>query len=245
MHPKLKTALIGGWMALTSAGVAGLLVEKAMSDPKTVTFDTVNVQRLNVLEPNGVPRVTIANKSHFPGAWMNGKEYGHFNRHAGGFLFFNDKGDEVGGLIFDNNVGRPGGPQAMSNFSLDQLEQDETVSLNYNRQGGVDNAGLTVADRPDWSIQPLLAISDKAYRARTPEAKAAAMAEIKDFVKDKGPNPGGADRMFAGKQDGESLVRLSDKLGRPRLVMKVDKAGTPSIEMLDPAGKVVRRIAAD
>jgi hypothetical protein len=245
MDQRLKTVLLGGWMALTTVGVVALGVDRAQSSAKVVTFDTLNVQRLNVMEPNGVPRVTIANKSHFPGAWMNGKEYGHYNRHAGGFLFFNDKGDEVGGLIFDNNVGRPGGPQAMSNLSMDQLEQDETVSLNYNRQNGVDNAGLTVADRPDWSIEPLLAISDKVSKTRTPQERAAAMEGFKAFIKDKGVTSTGADRMFAGKEDGEALVRLSDKLGRPRLVMKVDKAGQPAIEMLDDHGKVLRRITGE
>jgi hypothetical protein len=244
MNRKLRTLLLGGWMAITTIGVVALGVDRAQSSAKVVSFDTVNVQRLNVLEPNGNPRVTIANKSHFPGAYMGGKEYGHFNRHAGGFLFFNDNGDEVGGLIFDNNKGQ-GGPEAMSNLSLDQLHQDETVSLNYNRSGGTDNAGLTIADRPDWSIEPLLAISDKAYHAKTPQAHAAAMAEIEDFVKDKGPNPGGVDRVFVGKAGGESIVMLGDRQGRPRMTLKVDKAGAPSIEMLDEAGKVTRRITGE
>jgi hypothetical protein len=51
--------------------------------------------------------------------------------------------------------------------------------------------------------------------------------------------------MFAGKEAGDALVRLSDKQGRPRLVLKVDKAGAPSIEMLDDAGKVTRRITGE
>lgn len=245
MDARLRTLLLGGWMAVTTVAVAALAVDRASSDPKTTTFDTVNVQRLNVLEPNGNPRVVISNKSHFPGAYMGGKEYAHYNRHAGGFLFFNDNGDEVGGLIFDNNRGRPGGPEAMSNLSLDQLHQDETVNLNYTRADGKDEAGLTVADRPDWSIEPLLAISDKVAHAKTPQAREAEMAGFKAFIKDKGPNPGGADRLFAGKQDGDALLRLSDKQGRPRLVLKVDKAGTPSIQLLDDSGKVTKRITGE
>jgi hypothetical protein len=242
MKPTLKTLLLGGWMVVTTLGVAALAVDRAQSSARVASFDTLDVQRINIMEPNGNPRVVIANKGHFPGAFMHGKEFGHFNRHAGGFLFFNDAGDEVGGLIFDNNVGRPGGPQAMSNLSMDQLHQDETVSLNYNREDGVDNAGLTVADRPDWAIEPLLVISDKAAHARTPAERQAAMDEIKAFARAKGPHPEGADRMFAGKQNGDALVRLSDKQGRPRLVLKVDKAGAPSIQMLDESGKVVRAL---
>jgi hypothetical protein len=241
MTPRFKTVLLGGWMALTTLGLAALVVDRAHSDPKVATFDTIDVQRLNVVEPNGVPRVVIANKGHFPGAFMGGKEYGHYNRHAGGFLFFNDEGDEVGGLIFDNNKGLPGGPEAMANLSMDQHKQDETVSLNYTRHNGENVAGLTVADRPDWSIEPLLGLSDKASHAKTPAERAAAIEDMKAFIKAKG-HSGQADRLFAGKEGGESLVRLADKEGRPRLVLKVDAAGEPSIELLDGAGKVSRRI---
>jgi hypothetical protein len=38
------------------------------------------------------------------------------------------------------------------------------------------------------------------------------------------------------------VVKLADKQGRPRLVLKVDGAGTASVEFLDEGGKVVRRI---
>jgi hypothetical protein len=49
-------------------------------------------------------------------------------------------------------------------------------------------------------------------------------------------------RFFAGKMVDDSIVRLSDRQGRPRLVLKVDAAGAATIECLDEAGKVVRRI---
>jgi hypothetical protein len=239
MNPKIRTVLIGGWMALTTAGVVGLLAERAVSDPAARTFDTVNVQRLNVLEPNGNPRVIIANKTHFPGAYMGGKEYRHFNRNTGGFLFFNDEGDEVGGLIFDNNRAKSGGH--MSNFSLDQYKQDETVSLNYSQYGGQPSAGLTVHDRPDWSIEPVLEMSDRAARARTPAERKTIEAEMHTFIKSK-PGVPNADRVFVGKANGQSLVMLGDKQGKPRLLLKVDADGVPAIEMMDAAGKVTRRI---
>jgi hypothetical protein len=225
-------------MALTTAGVAGLLAERAMSDPKEAAFDTVNVQRLNVLEPDGKPRVIIANKTHFPGAYMNGKEYRHFTRKTGGFLFFNDEGDEVGGLIFDNNQGRGG---HMSSLTFDQYKQDETVGLAYHEHGGHRGAGLTIGDRPDWDITPLLELSDKASRAPTPEARKAVEAEMAAYIRSK-PGPTSADRVYVGKEDGDALVVLSDKQGRKRLQMKVGADGAPSIEMLDEAGKVTRRI---
>lgn len=53
---------------------------------------------------------------------------------------------------------------------------------------------------------------------------------------------GGAERFFAGKTLEDAIVRLADKTGKPRLLLKVDARGNPSIEFLDTAGKVVKRI---
>jgi hypothetical protein len=204
-----------------------------------VTFGTLNVQRLNVLEPDGKPRVIISNRKLFPGAYMGGKEYRHFSRDTGGFLFFNDEGDEVGGLIFDNNR-TPGARTASAGLSFDQYKQDETVVLNYAERNGFRSAGLSVSDRPDWPIEPVLEMSDRAARAGTPAERDAIKAEMKAYAKARGGV--GANRLFAGKEQGDALVRLADKQGRVRLVMKVDDAGNPSIEFLDAAGKVTKRI---
>jgi hypothetical protein len=239
MQAKWKTRLMAGWMAATTLGLAALIVDKAASDPATVTFGTVNVQRLNVLEPDGKPRVIISNRKLFPGAYMGGREYKHFSRDTGGFLFFNDEGDEVGGLIFDNRR-KAGEASASAGLSFDQYKQDETVVLNYAERNGVRSAGLSVSDRPDWPIEPVLEMSDRAVRAATQEERQKIRAEMGAYAKAKGGV--GANRLFVGKEQGDSLVRLADKQGKVRLLMKVDGDGNPSIEFLDAKGKVTRRI---
>jgi hypothetical protein len=40
----------------------------------------------------------------------------------------------------------------------------------------------------------------------------------------------------------DTVVKLADKQGRTRLLLKVDGSGTPSVEFLDESGKVTRRI---
>ncbi len=52
----------------------------------------------------------------------------------------------------------------------------------------------------------------------------------------------GAERVFTGKTSDDAIVRLADKSGKPRLLLKVGADGEPSIEFLDPTGKVVKRI---
>ena len=65
--------------------------------------------------------------------------------------------------------------------------------------------------------------------------------QIDEIAKSWGPHPAPV-RLFAGKELNDSVVRLSDGQGRPRLVLKVDKDGSASIDFLDEAGKLIKRI---
>ncbi len=49
-------------------------------------FGTIDVQRINVVEPNGTLRMVISDPARFPGAIVKGKQY-PFNRHTAGMLF--------------------------------------------------------------------------------------------------------------------------------------------------------------
>src|SRR3546814_13335608 len=52
----------------------------------------------------------------------------------------------------------------------------------------------------------------------------------------------GAERFFAGKTSEDAIVKLADKEGKPRLLIKVDANGDPSIEFRADSGQVVQRI---
>lgn len=236
-----KTGLMAGWMAATTVAVVVLAVDRATVASRPASFETLNVQRLNVLEPDGKPRLILANRKHFPGVIWDGKEYRHFNRDAGGMLFFNNDGTEAGGLITDNNRGKSGGH--MANLSFDQFESDETVSLNYTQQGTDRSAGLQIHDRPDASLLPVIRLSDRYAGAKTDAERAAIRKEMEKVLVANGGE--GAMRLFAGKENGDALVALADAKGRPRLMLKVDKTGAPSIELLDDKGKVAKRIGVE
>lgn len=230
--------LIVSWLALISIAVVLMGVRQADSKPAVATFEQINVQRINVLEPDGKPRVIISNRKLFPGLYWGGKEYQHHSRDTGGFLFFNQQGDEVGGMTFD---AEKNGDQwrASAGMTFDQYQQDQTVGVMYSEQDGKRTAGLRVWDRPDASMLPAIELSDKIAKAGSDEERARLRAEMMALAKSWGPQ---GERLFAGKLLDDSVVRLADKQGRPRLVLKVDGTGAPSVEFLDEAGKVVRRI---
>ena len=71
-------------------------------------FESIDVQRINVVEPDGTLRMVISNKSAAPGAIIRGKEYAHPDRQSAGILFFNDEATENGGLIFGGAKGKDG-----------------------------------------------------------------------------------------------------------------------------------------
>jgi hypothetical protein len=58
-----------------------------------------NVQRINVVEPDGTLRLVLSNHSRLPGVIVRGKER-PFARPQAGMLFYNDEGTENGGLVF-------------------------------------------------------------------------------------------------------------------------------------------------
>jgi hypothetical protein len=124
---------------------------------------------------------------------------------------------------------------------FDQFRQDQTVGLMYSEANGNRTAGMRVWDRPEYSIEPLMEMSDRAARARSDEERDRIRAEMLSFANAQGGL--GAERMFAGKVREDALIRLNDPEGRPRLLLKVGADGMPSIEFLDEEGRTVRRIA--
>lgn len=238
MRASLLRSLTIGWMALLSAGLGWVIWRQSAPAPRTAKFDEISAQRLSIVERDGKPRVVISNRDRMPGAFWRGKETAHRSHGGGGFLFFDDDGTEAGGMGFSS--GRTGGRfGAESNMNFDQYEQDSTLQLVYQDDNGQRVAGVRVKDRPNQSVGPALELIDQLAHARPAERTA---LQAKLVAEERKLVAGHADRFFAGKQLDDSVVRLADKKGRTRLLMKVDGAGVPSIDFYDEAGRVTRKI---
>jgi hypothetical protein len=233
-----RLALVAAGFMMGAAAPTALVM--ADSGPPKATFDEISVKRVNIVEPDGKYRLVLANSERFPGLFMEGKEYKHHSRDGGGMLFFNDEGDEVGGLTFGSKtVGDD--RRASGSLMFDQYKQDQTVGLQYSEADGQRVAGLRVWDRPDWSIKPLMEMSARAAAATDDAAKNRIREDMRAYATANGG--AGAERVLAGKTSEDAIVRLADKSGKPRLLLKVDASGEPSIEFLDTSGKVIKRIA--
>ena len=225
-------------------GVSILHPVHAEEKGRNAAFDEITVERINVVEPDGTPRLVIADKGRFPGWFFKGKEGSRADR-AGeaGMLFMNDEGTENGGLIFGGYEGKDGVPHAWGHLSFDEYEQDQTMSLDTQQDGADRSAGIRILDNGSARITPevLAAFGKvKTMPRDTPEQVAAvkkAMAELMvKYPIEEHP------RAYLGRDsDKASSLRLADAGGHNRIILKVGEDGTPEMEFLDASGKVVER----
>lgn len=240
------TKLLSLWLVAITAVVGYLAVHdsapaRAGNPPQKLVLDELDVQRVNIVEPDGKPRVILTSGARFPGAIFGGVEYPHPARKpgntGGGLLFFNDEGSEAGGLIYGS---RNQDNEAL--LSIDQHEQSELLALSYSH-GKQRRAGLSVYnDHPEASLLPLFQREAEIVKITGPAARAEAEQRLeRDAAAMVGAR---AIRVFVGKDGDDAQLVLGDPAGVPRLVLKVDARGEPAIELLDAAGTVVKRIAA-
>ncbi len=196
-------------------------------------FGEIDVERINVVEKDGRTRLVIANAARQAVTVLDGKQILPDRKRDAGLIFFNDEGDEDGGMTWSGRS-ENGVEHASAGLSFDQYKQDETVTLRYSQTGKERQAGLTVADRPDVSL---------GIAARMNDAKTdAERARVRQELVDAGAL-GSRPRMFAGKdQSGTARVALSDANGKTRLVLSVTPDGAAAVEFLDAAGKVTKAI---
>lgn len=77
----------------------------AKSPDRKTRFDEIDAQRINIVEPDGKIRLTLANRERMPGGQMAGVDLTACNGNrvmssngpaTAGLIFFNDDGDECG-----------------------------------------------------------------------------------------------------------------------------------------------------
>jgi hypothetical protein len=238
----MKTFLDGRRFLVVYSGVLtvafGALVLVAANPAGRESFDEIDVQRINVVEPDGTIRLVLSSKARLPGILFGGEEYEHPTRRTAGILFYNDEGTENGGLVFGGETDSTGKVSAYGHLSFDQYEQDQVLVLDATEDGGNRKAGVSVWDRPDWSIEELIRLVERVKDLPESERN----VEYSRFFADRErAHP----RLYLGKShDGSVSLRLNDAEGRERLIVQVAADGTPAVRFLDEEGEEVARFPA-
>ncbi len=231
---------------LVGAGVVSAVIAvTAFRQSQKTRFTEIDVERINVVEKDGKLRLTISNAARLPDPIIGGKSYplrGGTGAGSGGMIFINDEGNENGGIAYAGHKTATG-YRANGHLTLDQFDQDETVSFSYSDVDGRARAGFTIADRSNMPIK-FFADSAMAFQA-LPEGpeKTRRLQQLRDSpVGEAGKS---TLRVFVGKTpDRSSVLLLADPAGRARLRLTVDSSGTPALDFLDETGRTVRRYPA-
>jgi hypothetical protein len=118
------------------------------------TFDQITVHRINVLEPDGTPRLVVSNKAEFPGLYLHGKDHPRSDRDSAGMIFLNDEGTENGGLIFGGARDKQGVAHGYGHLSFDRYDQDQVINIEQNEDGDRRASGIAINDVGDYAVTP-------------------------------------------------------------------------------------------
>ena len=200
----------------------------------------LDVERINVVEPDGNYRMVISNRTRSIGPIYKGKPFGYRGGTRPGIIFFNDEGTENGGLTFTGQRGPDGRFQASNHLSFDQFDQDQVVVLNYQDNNGRRQMGLSFGDRADVNIYDLVQQRDSINKMADTAARNAALRQL------MGPRNGVplyAPRVYIGRDvNKNAILNLADPTGKTRARFLVDSLGVARLEFLDANGRVTHTL---
>ena len=228
------------YSALMTLLVGLLTISAFRQSAQKPRFTEIDVERINIVEPDGKLRMVISNRPRSIGPIYKGKPFGYAGGTRPGIIFFNDEGTENGGLTFTGRRHEDGSYSSSVGMSFDQFDQDETLTLRYTDENGRKASAITIAERDERDIYDLIMRRDSINKIADSVARNAALQQL------FGPRNGVplyASRVFLGRsRDRSALLNLSDPIGRPRLRLRVDSLGKASLEFLDENGAVTAHL---
>ncbi len=136
----------------------------------------VEVERVDIVEADGTARLVISNSARAPDPRCDGQSVKRSGGNRAGIIFYNEEGDECGGLIFG---GRrvDDGYAAGGALLFDQFKQDQVVGISHEDVDGRRRAGVSVWDRCEEPF-PAIGGAMRLFVGKTVER--AAVVEMRD-----------------------------------------------------------------
>ncbi len=209
MKKELRThRIFNGITLLAILYLAFTSFTEKTNDSIAKKFSTIDVERINIVEPDGTVKMIITNVDQFPtgeGTKINDIPTNKSRKKRAGMLFFNEDGIECGGLIYD---GMKKGNEHRSGLSLtyDQYNGDQVMQLlNQDYQDGDGNR----------SVSSSLRFNDRRPDEASTEGKF-------------GP---GVPRVMLGKSRSQNNgLFLFDDKGKPKAMFYIGKDNKPRLE---------------
>ncbi|HXW05201.1 MAG TPA: hypothetical protein VD833_08215, partial [Vicinamibacterales bacterium] len=156
-------------------------------------FTEFDVERINIVEADGTVKLVIANRERSPDQVSEGQSRPRAAANKSpGITFFDDAGDEAGGLKVRGD--RRAGPSARRHLLFDQHRGDQVLGLISDESEAGKTAGLTVWDRPDMPLPEVALRYEKVMAAPPGPERDKLVAEFEACC-----GGFGATRLFLGK----------------------------------------------
>jgi len=218
--------------AVASTVICLALVTAAFRQPsERPKFEEIDVERINIVEKDGRLRMVLSNEARQHPGIVNGKVIPRNGPRPPGILFFDQRGDEMGGLIFGEN----GGDGHFGSFTFDKVRNDQTIAFRHlEGDDGSYETGLAMWQQPDVPYDVVNAKIEAARGLADEAERKTALQALRDSHELTTP------RLFLGKRrDDATALEMSDLDGRARFRIVVPPSGDPRLEFLDSAGSVV------
>lgn len=196
----------------------------------TKKFSEIDVERINIIEADGKLRMVISNKARQHPGVIDGITYDERRgQRPPGMMFFSEKGDEVGGLVFDGNTNQGQG----GSLTFDKFRGDQTIQFIHEENKDEKYfAGLKMSDQ-NMPLNDLLAKS-KEISQLPKEAQDAAY----QVLRDQGLLM--TERLRIGKDfDKSSIIKMKDAKGRVRIELRVEADGNPKLNFINESGRII------
>lgn len=236
---RLTAAVIG--LALLWAGTFAWIALRGPTVPSVLS-----VERLEVREPDGELAFVLAGSAHPTAAIMDGEvimaDQTEERRHPQ-FVYFDGRGDEVGGLAL-RTVDGPEGTRVARYLALDGHDHQEAITLGHTEGPNGSETRLRVIDHPPGATLlgaiRRLGLEPGFARAELQEAMGALSPDALERFRRELV---GSTRVTLGSdRDATAALTLHDGRGLPRVVIEAPAEGEPSLRFLDTAGQTVLRL---
>lgn len=192
-------------------------------------FIEITVERINVVDADGNPRLVLTNEERCPPPRVDGRTFPRTGGGRAGMLFYNQVGDECGGLSFEGDESSAG-----AQLAFDRFRRDQILTMAYSQDGDSMEYGYLVTDHPPGRITEWVEKYEAAQALPEGPEREQGLREV---------GPWGVHRIFVGRGgNGNVEVMVADSKGRPRTRLGVDEDDVPRLEFLDEEGSVVFRL---
>lgn len=176
---------------------------------------------------------------------MNGKEYPVSmieREHFAGMIFFNEEGDEIGGLVFNSAQLPDGRKFGAGHLSFDRYNDNQVINLEHkeNIHGSI-KSGITFYDRTGNGSfgKNLDLIEEYKYQNISDDRKKEIIEEIRKMKKNRDL---GVERVFLGSDNEIPQLTMKDVMGNERIKLFIDSTNVAKLHFYNEKGVLIGEI---